>query len=109
MKITKKQTGEFLVLNIEGKIDMSNYVSAEAEVVEIINAGNKNIIMNCQELEYVSSAGLRVFLTALKKVKALGGKIAVCHLNDDLQEAFEVSSFASIFKVFPDLEGALNS
>ena len=61
------------------------------------------------KLNYISSAGLRVILMALKKLKSVNGKLAVFALKDHIKEVFDISGFTSMFPIFETQEEALNS
>ena len=67
------------------------------------------IPLNFAALEYISSAGLRVLLATAKKLKASGGDLKICSLNDTVQEVFDISGFSSILTVSKDQEEALAS
>jgi anti-anti-sigma factor len=53
--------------------------------------------------------GLRVVLATLKKIKALGGKLRVCNMNEEITEVFDISGFNAIFSIFDSLDSALKS
>ncbi len=66
------------------------------QVLEI--AGDK-LVMDCQELEYISSAGLRFFMQLKRESEAKGGSIKICHLNEDVADIFRMSGFQNIFDI----------
>lgn len=100
MKLETTVKGKYTVLMIEGRIDTSNYESFSSEVQSIINEGKKFIIMEMSKLNYISSSGLRVFLSTLKTLRAIEGDVAICCLNDKIKNVFEVSGFLSLFSTF---------
>lgn len=102
-----EETADFCtVLVIEGRLDTATYGALDAKVAEMLAAGKTRILVDCAKLEYVSSSGLRVFLTGLKKVTAAKGKFVLCGLQDNIQEIFEISGFNGIFEMFPGREQA---
>ncbi len=66
------------------------------QVLEI--AGDK-LVIDCQELEYISSAGLRFFMQLKRESEAKGGSIKICHLNEDVADIFRMSGFQNIFDI----------
>lgn len=74
MEVNKSKTGNFSVINLTGRLDTSNYGELEKKLIEMIDSGEKEIIVNCSGLIYISSSGLRVMLVALKKITSVGGK-----------------------------------
>jgi anti-anti-sigma factor len=107
MNITKEKTDNFCVLNIEGRIDTTNFNEFETEITLLFNSGEKNIIFNCSGLNYISSSGLRVFLITQKKSISLNGKLHLCCLQPAIKEIFDISGFSTIFNIFGTLEEAL--
>lgn len=100
MQISTRESYEVLVVEIEGRLDTSTSGYGYDEMIRIAKSGNKKIVVNLKELEYVSSAGLRVFLTAAKLVQTGGGQIKFCHPTDLVKKAFEISGFNSLLKLY---------
>ncbi len=107
MEVTDVKKGEFLVINISGRLDTSNYGELEKKLIGFIESGDKKIAVDCSGLNYISSSGLRVLLMALKKITAAGGKFHLCCLQDNIREIFEIAGFTSIFRVFNTLDEAI--
>lgn len=99
MQIQKRPQDNLLILDLSGRLDASSSAEALEQFNGIIDAGNTQLVANLGQLEYISSAGLRVFLMIAKKLKAAQGKIHLCHLPDYVKEIFEISGFASIFPI----------
>jgi anti-anti-sigma factor len=109
MKLTTEKIGNFSVLNIEGRLDTLNSPVFEAEINNIFNGGAKEIILDCDEMRYISSSGLRVFLLAQKKTIGLKGKLYICNLQPSIREIFDISGFSTIFRIFDTRQEALES
>lgn len=109
MNINVEHIEHYSVLNLRGRLDTSNYYYLEEKLNEILSMGKNRIVIDCQKLDYISSSGLRIFLVGLKKVTGMGGEFCVCNLNSNIAEIFEISGFARIFAVFPDVEAAVSS
>jgi sigma-B regulation protein RsbU (phosphoserine phosphatase) len=82
---------------------------AESAINTLIETGARKVLINFAALEYISSAGLRVLLATAKKLKASGGDLKICSLNDTVQEVFDISGFSSILTVSKDQDEALAS
>ena len=109
MKLTKINTHGFCVLNIEGRINSSNFNLLENEINEIIGQGQINMVLNCKDLSYISSSGLRVFLIAQKKLMAVKGKLHLCEMQSGIKEIFDISGFSGIFKIFDQEQQAIDA
>ena len=97
MTIEKTITGTAAVLKIIGRLDTTTAPELEATVDGCI-AGLKDLVMDCSELEYVSSAGLRVILKAQKLMNAQG-TMKVMNVNETIMEVFEITGFADILNI----------
>ncbi|MFP4528952.1 MAG: STAS domain-containing protein [Candidatus Kapaibacterium sp.] len=107
MEIISAKKGDFTIVSPKGRLDVTSSVEFDKELGEITKS-EKSIIVDCSELEYISSTGLRVFLSYLKKIGAAGGKFHICALNDNLKEIFDISGFTKIFKIFDSCEEAIS-
>ncbi len=104
MEIKTKENGNFFVISVSGRLDTSNYEIFADKLKDIIEKGKKFLILDLQGLEYISSSGLRVFLSTLKSIRAIEGDVVLCCLNDKIKSIFEVSGFISLFRVESKLE-----
>jgi len=109
MNIKKDKVGEFLVLKIKGRIDTIHSADLEREVNQLFAGGEQHLIFNCEGMNYISSSGLRVFLVAQKKAKAINGKLFLCEMQPAIQEIFRISGFSNLFKIFTTQEDALQN
>ncbi|HKK82117.1 MAG TPA: STAS domain-containing protein, partial [Prolixibacteraceae bacterium] len=100
MELSTSNKGNYTVAEISGRIDTTNYNEFETQVMEIIEKGENNIVLNCENLNYISSSGLRVFLITQKKLMGLKGKLHLCNMQPAIKEIFDISGFSSIFKIF---------
>ncbi len=98
-----------LVLNPLGRIDGTNAKAFEEALLGRIEAGDKNILMNFEGINYISSAGLRVLLMAAKRTSQAAGKLALCAVQDHIQEVFKFSGFSEIIPIHDDRPAALNT
>lgn len=89
---------------LEGRIDGMTAPDIERKFTELTTSGERQLLVNFTEVNYISSAGLRVFLDAQKKLMAVGGELLLYKLSPNVQEVFRISGFQSIFKFFSRLE-----
>lgn len=97
LNITKEQNGSELTVNLEGRLDTTTAPQLEVEMRSSIDGVTK-LTLNLSALEYVSSAGLRVILSA-QKVMNKQGEMTVRGANDDIMEVFEVTGFSDILNI----------
>ena len=94
LNINKIQNGAALTVALEGRLDTSSSPRLDAELRSALD-GVSSLVLDLEGLEYISSAGLRVFLYAYKVMKRQG-KMTVRHVNDVIYGIFEVSGFKDI-------------
>lgn len=97
MNITKTQENEKMVLTLSGRLDTMTAPDLETEV-NSIPAEINELILDMSSLEYISSAGLRVLLSAQKKMNKLG-KMTLVGVSDSVNEVFEITGFADILNI----------
>ena len=97
MTVEKITNGDSLTLRVEGRVDTTNAKEFEEIITNSLD-GAKKLIMDFESLEYISSAGLRVMLMAIKKMKKQGS-MAVTNANEMVKEIFEVTGFSDLVEV----------
>ena len=89
------------IITLEGFVDAHTAPQFENAVQAEIDAGRNRIIINCAKLNYISSAGLGVFMTFVEEVRERGGDIKICGLIPKVKHTFEILGFQDIFEM-PD-------
>ena len=96
MKITRNQIGKALNIALEGRLDTTTAPELEKELNSL--GGIDELTLDFEKLEYISSAGLRVLLSAHKIMSGRGG-MKVTNVNEIVNEVFEVTGFADILTI----------
>lgn len=97
MNITKNLNGDKLIVGIEGRLDTTTSPALESELKDSLDSV-KSLVFDMGQLEYISSAGLRVLLTAQKTMNKQGDMTLV-NVNDTVMEVFEVTGFSDILTI----------
>lgn len=84
---------------VSGRLDTPTAASAQEEIIPLIENADKEITLDCQDLQYISSSGLRLFLTIRKEAAAKGGKVIIEHINDDIKKVFQLTGFYNLFDI----------
>ena len=106
MIVTTSQLNNYEVIHVSGRVDTMTAPKFESDVLAVIDQGASRIVVDCRELEYISSSGLRVFLVAQKKMLGLGGTLKLAALQPPIQEIFDISGFSQIFSIVADVDEA---
>jgi len=97
MTINKKLDGSSLTVALEGRLDTTTAPQLEKELSESLN-GVTELTFDFETLDYISSAGLRVLLSAQKKMNKQGG-MKITHAGEAIMEIFEVTGFSDILTI----------
>lgn len=98
MEISVHKEQDTLTLRLNGRLDTTTAPVLEESLRQNFNE-EKYVRMDFEELEYISSSGLRVLLQTLKKTQSLGGNLTISNINDAVMEVFEITGFKRIFKL----------
>jgi anti-anti-sigma factor len=104
MEINQKEESGIVTISIKGRMDADTAPEAEKTVNSILKGDSNRLLFDLEQLEYLSSAGLRVLLSAAKELKRREGKIVLCSLNEFVKEIFEVSGFESLIPISDSVE-----
>ena len=94
-----KENNEKVRATVSGRLDTPSAVSAQQEITPLLENADKEIILDCSNLEYISSSGLRLLLTIRKEAAAKGGKVIVKDINDDIKKVFMMTGFYNLFEI----------
>jgi anti-anti-sigma factor len=100
MKLQTRDENDVKVVYLEGEMDTGTSPQVLEELDRLRSDGVKKILLNLEKLDFVSSAGLRVFLATAQQLKESGGDLRVCMLNKEIKEVFDISGFSTLLMVF---------
>lgn len=99
MTVEKKENGKEITLLPIGRLDTTTAPQLETQINAVLDKAQQ-LILDFEGLEYLSSAGLRVLLSAHKAfMKKDSGKMTICHVNETIYEVFEVTGFLDILNI----------
>ena len=99
MKTEIVENGNQVIAKFSGRLDTAAAVQTAEDVKPLLEAENKEIVLDCTELEYISSSGLRIFLSIRKEAAAHGSKVIVRNINADIRQVFMMTGFISLFTI----------
>ncbi len=109
MQINCLEEKDVSIVQVSGRMDATTNADFEEACKELLLAGKSKLIINFEDLEYISSAGLRGILTIVKLAKQQNSKIVFCALQDMVSEVFKVSGFTSMLSIYQNKNEALLS
>ena len=99
MTTTIQDNGNQLIAFFDGRLDTAAAIPAAEAVKPLLEAEGKEIILDCSKLEYISSSGLRIFLSIRKEAAAHGSKVIVRSISADIRQVFVMTGFISLFEI----------
>ncbi len=90
-----------------GRIDSRTSPILERHLAGLVAAGDRRAVIDLASVDYINSAGLRVMLSFAKKIKDLGGSLALCAMVGAVHEVFALAGFLSLFAIEPSREAAV--
>jgi anti-sigma B factor antagonist len=98
-----------ITVHIAGSVDGATADELQQVFAGELAAEHHNLVADFDEVEYTSSAGLRVLLATLKHARSLGGDLRLAALNPDVLKVLDLSGFTRILRVFDTVDGAVRS
>ncbi|GGE96816.1 STAS domain-containing protein [Hymenobacter cavernae] len=101
MKVTQQASDGILTLILDGELDASSSVLLDTELTkpEILN--NQKVLIDCQRLNYISSAGLGVFISHLQRFQDAGVKLVFFNMQDKVHNVFEILGLDALMTIVP--------
>ena len=95
------------IIGVDGFLDAHTAPEFEQAIQAEIDAGHLRIIVNCEKLTYISSAGLGVFMSFVEEIRERGGDIKICGLIPKVKQVFEILGFQAIYDILDDVPAAV--
>jgi len=105
--IQRSSQNDLTILALDGYLDAHTAPVFENAVQEEIDAGHKRLIVDCERLSYISSAGLGVFMSFIEEIREGGGDIKICGATPKVLQVFEILGFPALFDLLPDVAASV--
>lgn len=105
----RKEPSGVVVVEIEGRLVVSNRQELKGQVLEAIEGGARKFIVDFSGTAYIDSPGLGVLVSVSKAIREAGGQLRLSCLNDDIRELFELAKLDTLFSVAETTEQALET
>jgi anti-sigma B factor antagonist len=101
--------GQVTLIQVHGRVDSMTANQLGEALTKEIDAGNINVVLDLSSVDYMSSAGLREIVTALKKTKRATGDLRLAQPSDRVREVLEMAGLDTIFRIFTSQSEAVGS
>lgn len=107
MQISEETHDDVQIYKLSGRLDSNTSPDFEKVLSEALEKGSRKMIADFKDLDYISSAGLRVILKTTKALKRNEGTFVLCDMKDYVKEVFEISGFDTFLPIVADMDAAL--
>lgn len=99
--LKKKKIGDRLVVYLEGRLDVTVATEVEEQLIKLIDEdGEKHIVLNLEQVEYMSSSGFRACIAILRKLKQREGSLRLSNIRPSVKRIFDVIELTSLFDIY---------
>ena len=102
-----KEKGEVSVINLKGFLDAHTAPTLENNFTQLINSNKFKIVVNFEELAYISSAGLGVFMAFIERIRDNNGDIKLANMTDKVFNIFDLLGFPLLYEIYKTEEEAV--
>jgi anti-sigma B factor antagonist len=99
MEIVEIRRGPVVIMEPRGRIDTGGAKPFAERFAKVVGAGSRNVLIDMQQIVYISSAGFRALLIAHKLVEDAAGKLVLCGVSPELRRLFEIGRFLDLFTI----------
>lgn len=99
MNVTINNSGDKTLVKLEGRLDTTNAGQFQADITPLMTGDCPNIELDCTDMEYTSSQGLRMFLMLQKSVTSRKGNLVMTNMKPQVKEVFDITGFSNIIKI----------
>ena len=99
MKTNIEQLEDKILVVLEGELDTAAAAEVEKTLQPLYATNGKDVIIDCEGLDYIASSGLRILISILKGAKAGGSKVVLKNMNENIKSVFKLTGFINIFDV----------
>ena len=99
MKADIKELEGKIIATLEGELDTAAAIEVEQALQPLYKSNGRDVIIECEKLNYIASSGLRILLAILKGAKANNSRVVLRNMNDDIKSVFSMTGLISLFDV----------
>ncbi len=109
LTISFEEKPKYTTVRLEGRLDAATTPALEQKLSKLFSLEQQSVIIDFSKVDYLSSAGLRLLLSATKKIKARGGKLVFCSMGDEVMEIVKMAGFERILTICSNEQEALSA
>jgi anti-sigma B factor antagonist len=110
MRISEHSTADVTILDLLTPVsgDGSHQLFIP-QIQALLDEGHRKFILNLQQLSWINSSGLGLFIGARRLVDEAGGSMVICNMNQRITDIFEITALSTVWDIYPDLDSAVDA
>lgn len=109
MSVNMEQVGKVILIKLESRLDVFKSVETEDEIIKLIDNGNKYLLFDLSDVIYISSSGLRIFITTIRKLRELDGMLKVAGMKENIKTVFRTIELIDLLELYDNKDEALEA
>jgi anti-sigma B factor antagonist len=109
VEIIEELQNDINIYRLNGRLDSNTSQGFEKKLFQAISDGSKNMVVDFKDIDYISSAGLRVIIKVFKALQREDGRIMLCSMQDYIRELFEITGIDVFVPIVASIEDALKA
>ena len=108
MRISEHSTADVTILDLLTPVsgDGSNQLFIP-QIRALLEEGQRKFVLNLEELSWINSSGLGLFIGARRVVDEAGGQMVICNMNQRIRDIFEITALSTVWQIYPDIDSAI--
>ena len=106
LKVRIESDGPVVIVRLLGSLDEGSQAQAESMILPLLAGERRHLLLEASELTFVSSAGLRVIISALKAVRPVGGSVSICAPRPSVEQLLRIAGLTALIKVHSSVDAA---
>jgi anti-sigma B factor antagonist len=109
VEITTNEYRRVAVVSVSGRIDTSTSTQFEEVIKDLIDNGHFNLVLDFNDVDFLSSSGLRIMVTTRKKLREMGGDVVLANPSQRAADSVEIAGLDKLFQSYTNREEAIGS
>ena len=109
MEFNFKKNGNTIIVYLKGRLDVHHCADIEQEISKLLSYEmSSHLLFNMKDVEYISSSGLRIIVSTMKRLNEENRNMAICNINNSVKKIFEIVQLTDMFNIFSSEDDAFN-
>lgn len=107
MEIFRRQSGDIVILDVNGEIDLYNAPEIKDTINKLIEEKKYNVVINLDKVSYIDSSGIGALISSLSNLKKYQGGLKICNVSGSVRKVFELTKLTSFFEIYDSEQEAI--